>query len=54
MNERPKSPSEMLQEEINRAIKRKPLRERMKEVDGGGPSLDQLISEKEIKRTEQK
>ena len=45
MNQRPKSPSEIYQEALNKATAEKPPSERMKESDKKGPLIDFLIKE---------
>jgi hypothetical protein len=44
MNQRPKSPSEILQEALNKATAEKPPSERMKKSDKKGPLIDFLIT----------
>jgi hypothetical protein len=44
MNQRPKSPSEIYQEALNKATAEKPLSERMEESDKKGPLIDFLIT----------
>jgi hypothetical protein len=44
MNQRPKSPSEIYQEALNKATAEKPPSERMKESDEKGSLIDFLIT----------
>lgn len=50
MNERPKSPSEIFQEALNKATAEKSPSERMKEPDEKGPLIDYLIKESQTER----
>ena len=50
MNQRPKSPSEIYQEALNKATAEKPPSERMKESDKKGPLIDFLIKESPTER----
>ena len=55
MNERPKSPSEILQEVLNNETAKRSLSERIIAADEKGPLLDQLIKGIDItQRTERK
>jgi hypothetical protein len=48
MNERPKSPSEILREALDRATAEKSPRERLEKLEQDNPSLPGLIKETDV------